>query len=87
MIFSTFRIFLFFHLSGFDVKLSFIEDSLARYQLHIGHMHWLLIRGLVQILDGLNANLGHGQSKALAIWLVNAASMHRMPYDVSRENR
>lgn len=33
----------FFHPSGFEVKLSFVEDSLARYQLQSGHIHthWL----------------------------------------------
>lgn len=40
LVLSTFSIFShFFHLSGFEVKLSFVEDSLARYQLHSDHIH------------------------------------------------
>lgn len=28
-----------FYLSGFDVKLSFVEDSLARYRLYLSHTY------------------------------------------------
>lgn len=45
MVFKTFgvRFIHLFHflsiLSGFEVKLSFVEDSLARYKLQSGHTH------------------------------------------------